>query len=90
MIYWLQNDKRFKPGTVSDLKNIRLELKQIKRNGAEINTWRLYLSIRTYKEDGIKNDLKRKVAVAEFKKCKSLKEAQYRAEKYYKNFINGL
>lgn len=33
MIYWLQNDRRFKPDTVSDSKYIRLELRQIKRNG---------------------------------------------------------
>lgn len=67
MINWYREDKRFTPGTVADHEYIRITLAQMMRNNRYVNTWRLYLLIRTYKEDGIKDDLKRGVAALSLK-----------------------
>ncbi|KZL88508.1 hypothetical protein [Clostridium magnum] len=96
MIYWYQKDERFEPGTVADQGDIRLKLSQPERyvqgEGRKVvcNTWKLYLSIRTYKENGVREDLKRAVVVAVFKECNSLEEAQNRAEKWLKAFIKSM
>ncbi len=88
IIPWYQKDVRFKPGTVADIGNIRLYLR--KTNREKNNKWRLYISIRTCKEDGVEDSLKREVAVAEFRGNLDLKEAQEKANKYLENFLFGI
>lgn len=96
MINWYMEDKRFKPGTVADQGDIRIILKQpmkyVQGQGDTIvpDRWRLKISIRTYKENGVKDSLKRPVTVAEFKKCESLKEAQKRAEEWLRVFRGSM
>lgn len=90
MIYWYMQDNRFSPGTVADHDCIRLTLNQVKKDREVTNNWRLYLSIRTYKADGVKDDLKRAVKVAEFKKCSNLEDAQIQAEKWFNQFKIGI
>lgn len=96
MIPWYMEDKRFKPGTVADIgSSIRLVLNQTEKyqNGkgwTGIDEYRLYLSLRTHKEDGAGDTLKRGVKVAVFKKCKSLKDAQDRANIWFSGWRGGL
>lgn len=87
-IPWYVTDARFKPGTVADVGDIRLELRKTDR--AKNNKWRLYLYVRVNKEHGIKDDLKRGVAVAEFDGKLSLEQAQAKADEYMKDFVLGL
>ena len=85
-IPWYYEDKRFKPGTVSDVgHSFRLELSQ-HDDGKE---YRLYLLIRTSKDDGVKDDLKRGVRVATFKNCITLNDAQDRANKWFNKWIGS-
>lgn len=96
MIPWYMEDTRFKPGTVADIGgSIRLVLNQAEKyqNGkgwVRINEYRLYLSVRTRKEDGAGDTLKRGVKVAVFKNCKSLQEAQDRANIWFTGWRGGL
>lgn len=78
-IPWLYKDERFTPGTVADVgHSFRLELSEISGK----DEYRLYLFIRTLKCNGVKEELKRGVRVATFKKCSSLSDAQTRAERW--------
>lgn len=95
MIPWYTQDSRFEPGTVADIgDSIRLILRQIEKHTPQgwitSNEYRLYLSIRTHKEDGATDDLKRGVKVAVFKKCKSLQDAQDRADVWFAGWRGGL
>lgn len=87
-IPWYVNDPRFKAGTVADVGNIRLELKKTER--AQNNKWRLYLHVRIRKEHGIKDDLKREVAVAEFDGNLTLEQVQEKADEYLNDFIMSI
>lgn len=87
-IYWYMSDHRFDPGTVADIGNIRLHIRATERK--RDNRWKLYMSIRTRKRDGVKDDLKREVCVAEFERSLSLKEVQRKTEAYLQNFIEAL
>lgn len=87
-IYWYMHDARFEPGRVADIGNIRLYIRMTER--AKNNKWRLYMSIRTRKIHGVSDDLKRDVLVAQWDRSLSLKEVQYRAEKYLNGFIEDL
>ncbi|MFD1736142.1 hypothetical protein ACFSCX_06145 [Bacillus salitolerans] len=87
-IPWYMSDSRFKPGTVADVGySLRLILSNPESNP---NEWRLHMAIRTRKIDGVKDNLPRPVKVAVFKKCQSLKEAQYRAESWFSNWRTDL
>lgn len=95
MIPWYMQDSRFKPGTVADIgDSIRLRLwqteKRTPQGWTKSNEYRLYLEVRTHKEDGADDDLKRGVKVAVFKKCKSLQDAQDRAEIWFTGWRDGL
>jgi hypothetical protein len=81
-IPWYMQDKRFDPGTVADVgHSLRLSLRKQKSRADE---WRLYMAIRTSKDNGVSEDrLVRSVTVAVFKKCPSLKEAQSKAEIWF-------
>ena len=48
------------------------------------------MCIRTFKTDGVTDDLKRELHVATFDGHMSLSEAQCKANEYFKNFIIGL
>ncbi len=87
-IYWYMSDPRFDPGTVADIGNIRLYIRVTERK--RDNKWKLYMSIRTRKNDGVKDDLKREVCIAEWERSLSLKEVQHKAEAYLQNFIEAL
>lgn len=96
MIQWYMEDKRFEPGTVADIGgSIRLEIMQTEKyqsgqGWAGTSEYRLYLSVRTHKEDGAGDTLKRGVKVAVFKKCKSLQDAQDRANIWFSRWRVGL
>ena len=90
MIYWYLSDPRFEPGTVADQGRIRIILSQGEGRDAKLGIWKLKVAIRTYKEDGFEDGLKRPVKVAEFKGCYSLKEAQHKAEEWLENFIHSM
>lgn len=87
-IPWYMTDARFKAGTVADIGNIRLTLDKTDR--MKNNKWRLYMEIRTRKEHGIKDALKRGVAVAEFDGKLTLNEAQKKATEYLTDFLVGI
>lgn len=87
-IPWYMKDPRFTAGTVADVGNIRLTLKKTDR--MKNNKWRLYMEVRIRKEHGIKDDLKREVAVAEFDGNISLSEAQEKANEYLADFIGSI
>jgi hypothetical protein len=87
-IYWYMDDPRFEAGTVADIGNIRLYIQVTDR--ARNNKWKLYVSIRTRKKDGIRDDLKQKVCVAQWDRSLSLKEVQHKAESYLRGFIEDL
>ena len=87
-IPWYMTDPRFKAGTVADIGLIRLTLEKTDR--MKNNKWRLYLGVRTRKEHGIKDDLKRDVAVAEFNGKLTLNEAQEKATEYLADFLVGI
>lgn len=87
-IYWYMSDPRFEPGTVADIGNIRLYLRVTDR--AKNNKWRLYLSIRTRKKDGVCDDLKQNICVAQWDRSLSLREVQHKAEIYFHDFIEAL
>ena len=76
------------PGTVADIGDIRFYLRRTNRE--KNNKWRLYISIRTHKEDGVADSLKRELAVAEFGGNLDLKEAQEKSNKYLENFLFGI
>lgn len=85
-IPWSYTDKRFDSGTVADIgHSFRLELRRTKKETN--NKWRLYLSVRVTEENGVRNDLKRGVVVAEYKGTLSLEEAQEEARKYIERFV---
>lgn len=90
MIYWYENDKRFEPGTVADHEYMRFILRQVEVKKKKVDKWRLYISIRTHKDDGVEDDLKRELKVAEFKNCESLKAAQNCAEEWLNKFKRGI
>ena len=48
------------------------------------------MCIRTFKTDGVTDDLTRELHVATFDGHMSLSEAQCKANEYFKNFIIGL
>lgn len=87
-IYWYMDDPRFEPGTVADVGNIRLHIRVTDR--AKNNKWRLYLSIRTRKKDGVCDDLKQNICVAQWDRCLSLREVQHKVEIYFSGFITDL
>ena len=87
-IPWYMKDERYTAGTVADIGNIRLRLEKTDR--MKNNKWRLYMFIRTRKEHGIKDDLKRAVAVAEFDGKITLNEAQEKATEYLIDFLAGM
>lgn len=87
-IPWYMTDIRFPSGTVADVGNIRLTLKKTDR--IKNNKWRLYMEVRIRKEHGIKDDLKREVAVAEFDGNISLSEAQEKTNEYLADFIGSI
>ena len=88
IIPWYMNDPRFEPGTVADVGDIRLILQR--REQKNNNNWRLYMLIRTHKYNGVSDDLKRGVAVAEFISNVSLFEAQEAARQYFYVFLENL
>lgn len=81
-------DLIFEAGTVADIGNIRLKLEKTDRT--KNNKWRLYMFVRIQKEHGIKDDLKRAVAVAEFNGKITLSEAQEKATEYLTDFLVGI
>lgn len=86
-IPWYTNDGRFKPGTVADVGYaIRLRLNKVD----DKDEYRLLLQIRTLKKYNNKDDLKREIRVATFKKCISLQEAQKRANEWLEEWINDI
>lgn len=87
-IYWYIDDPRFAPGTVADVGNIRLHIRATDR--MKNNKWKLYMSIRTRRRDGVIDDLKREVCVAEWERRLSLKEVQFKAENYLRVFVEDL
>ena len=87
-IPWYMQDKRFEPGTVADIGGIRLILKRTQRK--KNNKWTLFMCMRTFKTDGVTDDLTRELHVATFDGHMSLSEAQCKANEYFKNFITGL
>ena len=87
-IPWYMTDTRFEAGTVADIGNIRLRLEKTDR--MKNNKWRLYMFVRIRKEHGIKDDLKRAVAVAEFSGKITLSEAQEKATEYLTDFLAGI
>lgn len=87
-IPWYMTDPRFKPGTVADVGNIRLTLDKTKRT--KNNKWRLYVEVRILKKHGIKDDLKRGIAVAEFDGNITLSEAQEKATEYLTDFLESI
>lgn len=87
-IPWYMTDPRFEVGTVADIGNIRLKLEKTDR--MKNNKWRLYMLVRIRKEHGIKDDLKRGVAVAEFDGKISLSEAQEKTTEYLTDFLASI
>ncbi len=88
IIPWYTHDSRFTPGTVADIGNIRIKLERTDR--AKNNKYRLYMMIRTRKEDGIKDDLKRGVAVAQFSGKMTLQEVQEETKAYLISFLGSV
>ena len=82
------NDPRFEEGTVADFGNVRLTLGKTDRE--KNNKWRLYMEIRIKKEDGIKDDLKRGVAVAEYNAELTLEEVHEKVANYFIKFVAGI
>lgn len=87
-IPWYMHDPRFTPGHVADVGNIRLILRQTERSTN--NKWRLYMEIRTCKEHGVPDDLKRGVVVAEYSGKLTLDEVHKAVDSYYLDFVEGL
>lgn len=88
IIPWYMKDLRFTPGTVADIGNIRLVLKR--RNQQNNNNWRLYMHIRTKEAGGVREALKKEVAVAEYDGKLSLSEAQEAVRQYFQEFVEGI
>jgi hypothetical protein len=85
-INWYTKDPRFEDGTVADIGySLRIVLDKIDSP----NEYRLYMLIRTSKEDGVKEDLKRGVLVAKLKKC-TLEEAQNKTREYMTRWTLGI
>lgn len=80
MVYWLQEDERFKTGTVCDTTSFRMALSK-KKGG----NWHLLIQVRKHQHDGVEPGLSAKILVADFGKC-SLEEAQEKAEQWYEVF----
>ena len=87
-IPWYMTDTRFKAGTVADVGDIRITIKKTdrKRN----NKWRLYMGVRTRKINGVADDLKRDVCVAEFKGSLLLEQVQKCADNYLEYFLKSI
>lgn len=87
-IFWYMHDPRFEAGTVADIGDIRITIKYTdrKRN----NKWRLYMGVRTRKINGVADDLKRDVCVAEFSGSLSLEQVQKRTNDYLEYFLKGI
>lgn len=69
----------------ADVGDIRLSLKQTHRETN--NKWRLYLSIRTHKANGVAEDLKHGICVAEYGCKLSQEQAIQKAEEYVAAFV---
>lgn len=89
IIPWYVYDERFQPGTVADVGH-SLRLRLLKPKTKSGNEWRLYMEIRTSAADGAGDRLTRGTKVAVFKKCKSLQEAQFRADDWFRNWRSDL
>lgn len=87
-IHWYMDDERFEPGTVADVGNIRLCIRKTRRQ--QNNKWRLYVAVRTRKQDGVSEDLKREVCVAQWDGRLTQNEAKDRATRYFCKFILDL
>lgn len=87
-IPWYMKDKRFAPGTVADVGNsLRLKLYNPE---SKPNEWRLYMAIRTQKDNGVEDNLLRGLKVAVFKKCQTLQEAQALADSWFSAWRSDL
>lgn len=88
-IPWYMKDTRFDPGTVADVGNsLRLKLSNPE---FKPNEWRLYMAVRTWKDNGVNRDnLLRGLKVAVFKNCQTLQEAQTRAEIWFSSWRSDL
>lgn len=84
----LANSASTYPGAVADVGDLRLSLRRTNREKA--NKWRLYMEIRTHKEYGVEEELKRGVCVAEFEGSLTQEEAINKANQYLLMFIGGL
>lgn len=87
-IPWYMRDARFEPGTVADVGDVRLTIGRTERK--KNNKWRLYMGIRTRKKNGVDDDLKRDVCVAEFRGDLTLGEVQEKVSDYFLDFISGI
>ena len=86
-IPWYTDDSRFESGTVADIGHaIRLSLYKVENK----DEYRLNLQIRTLKKYNNENDLKRKIRVATFKKCTTLKDDQKKSNDWLVEWINDI
>ncbi len=87
-IPWYMKDARFKAGTVADVGDVRIKITKTDR--VKSNKWRVCLSNRTHKEDGVGNSLKREVCVAQYSDSLTLEEVQEKATEYLRDFVFGI
>lgn len=87
-IPWYMKDIRFTLGTVADVGDVRIEIRKTDRKTN--NKWRVYLSNRTNKKNGVKDDLKREICVAQYSGLLTLEEVQEKTEKYLEDFAFGI
>ena len=87
-IPWYMRDSRFDPGTVADVGDVRLTIGRTERK--KNNKWRLYMEIRVHKKNGIADDLRRGVCVAEFQGDLTLGEVQEKVSDYFLDFASGI
>ncbi len=87
-IPWYMDDPRFEPGTVADVGNVRITIRKTKRKTN--NKWRIYMAVRTLKQHGVPNGLKRDVTVAQFSSEFTLGQAQLIAEAYLADFLGSI
>lgn len=95
LIPWYENELYFEPGTVADVGSLRLILAEQRKGFSgdykPLNRWRLYVSMIVSKEDNPAQPvdwvLKGECLVAEFRKCRTLQEAQKRAGLWLEVFI---
>lgn len=87
-IPWYMKDARFKAGTVADVGDVRIAIRKTDRETN--NKWRVYLSNRTYKENGVKDSLKREICVAQYSGLLTLEEVQEKAGEYLEDFAFGI